>query len=227
VSATIPQGGALPLPSGSADMLGAALTYAGAGWPVFPCVPGGKTPLTQHGCLDATTNEAQIRRWWDRWPGANVAIATGAESGLVVLDPDRDKGGLESLADLQLERGPLPAGPVVRTGGGGEHLYFRHPGGKIANKVELRPGLDVRGDGGYVVAPPSRHASGNEYKWVALDAEPPEAPLWLLDLLREGGGQRSANVAKVREGEPIGEGRATAWFSPTRARCAGTVRVRQ
>ena len=144
----------------------AALKYAAQGLSVFPCKPRGKTPLTKHGLKDATCDLDQIKAWWDRWPEANVAIATGAISGTIVLDVDPRHGGDDSLATLEASFGKLPETPTVLTGGGGLHIYFRHPGIEIPNSAgRVGPGIDVRGDGGYVIAPPSIHASGNEYLW--------------------------------------------------------------
>lgn len=181
-----------------------ALSYAAGGWRVFPvhspgvgdrrcscsnpqCTNAAKHPRTPRGLKDATTDESQIRSWWQRWPSANVGIATGADSGNVVLDVDPRHGGDESLAELEREHGALPATVEVHTGGGGRHLYFVYPGHKVSNRADLRPGLDVRGDGGYVVAPPSVHASGVPYEWVAgrgpQEIEIAAAPAWLLDLL--------------------------------------------
>src|SRR5207245_1909283 len=152
------------------------------GWPVFPlhtpingcCSCGnlecgkkaGKHPRTLHGLKDATTSEAVIREWWEKWPNANVGILTGEPSGLVVVDVDSDKGGEESFAQLERTYGPLPKTVETRTGGGGRHLFFKHPGVKIKSTTgDLAPGLDIRADGGYIVASPSLHLSGQTYKW--------------------------------------------------------------
>ncbi len=188
------------------DRLEAALAYARHGWRVLPiqsaedgicscgrksCDSPAKHPRTARGLKDATTDERRIRAWWRKWPNANVGIATGAKSGLVVLDADARHGGEESLLELKSRFGPLPDTVQALTGGGGRHLYFQHPGGqtRIRNAVRLLglPGIDVRGDAGYVVAPPSRHANGREYLWELSSApdDVPVAPLppWLLDLL--------------------------------------------
>jgi len=86
---------------------------------------------------DATTDAEQIRRWWSEWPTANVGIATGRESGLVVLDVDADKGGELSLETLCANGNALPNTVETITGGGGRHIWFSHPGGVIRNAVEL------------------------------------------------------------------------------------------
>ena len=174
------------LASGTAPRVGrvclaAALDLARRGARVFPCLPRGKTPLTPHGCLDATADAATIRRWWTRWPGANVGLATG--SGLLALDVDPRHSGDASLAALQA----LPATREALTGGGGRHLFFRAAGAVRCSAGRLGPGLDVRCEGGYIVAPPSVHPSGAFYRWHPVRglAHPvAEAPARLLELLR-------------------------------------------
>lgn len=139
------------------------------------------------GLTVASVDPATIEGWWRRWPSANLAIRTGAVSGLVVLDVDPGHGGDESLEALLSDHGPLPPGTVVRTGSGGRHFYFGHPGGVIRNDAgrRLGPGLDIRSDGGYVIAPPSSHTSGTKYRWESRDRHLPNPPDWLLDRLRE------------------------------------------
>jgi hypothetical protein len=164
-------------------MLDTALTYAQRGWAVFPlhtiidgrctcgkqaCSSAGKHPRTLHGVKDATTDEVTIRQWWTQWPEANIGIATGAISGLVVLDVDPRHDGDKSLEQWRAHYGYDFLHTVTsHTGGGGLHLFYTHPGQsiQIQNKVGLAPGLDIRGDGGYIVAPPSLHASGQHYAW--------------------------------------------------------------
>jgi hypothetical protein len=138
------------------------------------------------GLKAATTDRLAITAWWQRWPGANVAIRTGAVSGLVVIDVDPPHGGGASLDALVQRHGALPEGRAVRTGSGGAHLYLAHPGGRVANSAgtKLGPGIDVRCDGGYVIAPPSRHPSGGSYTWVPGSSRLPEVPAWMLDHLR-------------------------------------------
>lgn len=129
----------------------------------------------------------QIRRWWRRWTQANVGVVTGAVSGLVVLDVDPRHGGDESLAEFKAVHGPLPASVESLTGGGGQHLYFRHPGTTVACR-SIAPGLDVKGDGGVVICPPSVHTSGRAYAWE-VGCAPDEISLadlpgWLLAMAR-------------------------------------------
>jgi hypothetical protein len=168
-----------------------ALAYVRRGWSVIPLLPGEKRPVIpwasqQH----ARAEDAEIREWYARWPDANIGIVTGAVSSLVVLDVDPLHGGDASIGELERAHGRLPRTVEAITGGGGRHVYFSHPGGLVHNQVGLAPGLDVRGDGGFVVAPPSLHPSGRRYAW-APSLGPDEAklapmPLWLLDLARRG-----------------------------------------
>ena len=178
------EGGQLSAPT----LLRAALAYAGRGVPVFPCERGAKRPLTRNGHCDATTDRRAIERWWRRQPAANIGLPTGEKSGIVVLDVDVDDGGLESLAKLEREGAPLPKTARARTGGGGFHLFFRYPRGtEIRNTAGLLgPGLDVRGEGGYVVVPPSR--TQGPYEWV--DRSPLAEASWLIDRLTERDGAR-------------------------------------
>lgn len=169
--------------------LAAALQYAHYHWSVIPIRARDKRPLTkwlEYQQRLATKNE--IKAWYQRWTTANVGIVTGAISGLVVLDIDPRHGGEQSLAQWEAAHGPLPASVEARTGGGGRHVYFKHPGSIVHNRVGIVPGIDLRGDGGCVVAPPSIHRSGNAYAWVS-GHEPDkiaaaELPEWLLGLLR-------------------------------------------
>jgi len=145
-------------------MLAAALRYARAGWPVFPCVPGQKAPATAHGFLDATTDPDTITWWWSRNPQRNVAIATGAP-GPDVLDVDVRADGSGFAAFSRLKRAGLldGASAYIRTPSGGFHAYFA---GSQQGNARL-PGhhLDFKARGGYVVAPPSQ-AGGRAYELV-------------------------------------------------------------
>lgn len=195
-------------------MIDDALRYASVGYRVFPCV--GKTPLTQHGCTDATTDPEQIRAWWAHWPTAAVGIATGAGSNLWVLDSDMKNGlnGEQSLGQLVAQHGQLPEQPTARTPSGGFHRWFRWPAqGEIRNSVcRVGDGLDVRGEGGYVIAPPSLG-----YTWAEFeDLVPPEAPAWLVDLVVTQ--QRREGAIEI--GEVIPNGRR----NDTLARLAGVMR---
>jgi hypothetical protein len=177
----------------------AALAYAARGWLVLPvhtplaegcscgqdCGSAGKHPRTRHGFTDASRQPDQIWQWWHRWPDANIGVCTGHESGLVVLDVDARHGGEESLEEPEATYDRLPTTLTALSGGGGRHLYFQHPGARIPNSTQLAgfTGLDVRGDGGYIVAPPSLHQSSQHYHW-ADDACPlAQLPPWLSELL--------------------------------------------
>lgn len=207
----------------SATPLQAALTYAARGWPVFPChsmqpktgactcgaascSSRAKHPATRQGFKDATTDLARVREIWARLPAANVGVVTGRASGLVVLDVDPDHGGLSSLRSLIVEHGRLPDTMTVGTGSDGLHFYFAHPGNEIRNSAgsKLGPGLDVRGDGGYVIAPPSGHASGRDYRWATdLDTEVAQLPDWMHAALRPPERRQMADVVDIRSGARV------------------------
>ncbi|GAB2597930.1 DNA primase [Paractinoplanes abujensis] len=174
--------------------LTAALAYARHGIPVLPvhapdprggctcdrgasCDRPGKHPHLRHGLHEASTDPRLLELWWSRWPGANVGLRTGVAMDVADVDSAEGWHGL-----CHLLGGDFPAGPRVRTGGGGWHFWFRPMG--YGNRVRLLPGLDWRGVGGYVVAPPSRHASGGDYRWVHRPSEPlPEGPAALRALI--------------------------------------------
>jgi KaiC/GvpD/RAD55 family RecA-like ATPase len=167
-----------------------ALHYGSMGWQVFPIAPRTKDhPLVPWGA-EATSDPDQIRKWWAKDPGANIGIACGNRSGLVVLDVDPRHGGDESLLAMVAEHGPLPDTVESITGGGGRHIIFKHPGVKIKNSANnLGPGLDIRGDGGMVVAPPSIHPNGGRYEWE-VSSRPSTKPLadmpgWLIELTQD------------------------------------------
>lgn len=153
------------------EFLDAALRLADAGFSVFPLLPHDKHPnaaLLPRDSNDKPTwtpfqveraSIHQIEVWWSKAPNANIAIATGLVSNCFVLDID----GPQGLASLK-EYGGIPSTPIVRTGSG-FHVYFKHPGFPVPNRVGILPGIDIRGDGGYVVAPPSIHPSGSGYTW--------------------------------------------------------------
>ena len=183
-----------------------ALAYAGIGWAVFPvwwirdgacacgdpaCISPGKHPLGKlvpNGLLDASTDSRIITAWWAACPLANIAVATGANSRCFAIDDDPRKGGDAVLKDYEAKHGKLPQTVTQITGGGGRHLLFAHPGRKVKTAIDvLGPGVDVRGDGGYIVVAPSLHVSGGRYEWqhacgrtqLAIAV----APDWLLSVV--------------------------------------------
>ena len=166
-------------------MIRAAITLASRGLHVFPCKPRAKTPACEHGCKDATTDLDVIRQWWRSEPLANIAIATGAASGVFAIDID-DIDAESALSKLETEHGALPPTVEVITGKG-RHLYFRWPGVPVRNSAgKIAPGIDVRGEGGYTLAPPSIHPGGRPYTWSTDTAKGvAEAPDWLLAAITE------------------------------------------
>jgi putative DNA primase/helicase len=181
---------------------GHVLDCAARGWAIIPlhgikdgvcacrrgesCQHPGKHPRTPNGVHNATADRKRIKAWLQKCPGANFGIATGRPSGIFVLDVD-GKDGKTSLQALQDEHGRLPKTVTVKTGKG-RHLYFRCDGAQVGNSAgRLGEGIDVRGDGGYVVAAGSVHSSGTTYRYVEDrelgQIELAQAPQWLLDLI--------------------------------------------
>lgn len=185
--------------------LTAALDYAGRGWRVVPITPTKKHPLIRRWTEKASTEPRTITNWWRRWPAAGVGIATGRASGLFVLDVDLPEGDL-SLAALSVGDITPPHTPISATGGGGQHLLFAWPEpcnvGTSAGK--LGKGLDVRGDGGCIVAPPTIHESGRAYRWL-IGPEVPlaDAPRWLLAALSTARAPRTADPRLRSVGDAI------------------------
>lgn len=155
------------------DLLAAALDYARRGWRVLPlhdvtagvcscrdgvaCRTPGKHPRLAKWQHAASTDAGLIAGWWSVWPTANVGIATGRRSNLCVLDVDPRHGGDQELERFIAKHGPLPEGPLVRTGGNGFHHYFAcPPGDEPVKSLDLAPGLELKADGKFAVAPPSR-----------------------------------------------------------------------
>lgn len=183
-------------------MLTAALAYARRGIPVLPlhspqpaggasdsgasdggcscrrtgCERPGKHPRLRHGLTEASTDPRRIELWWARWPDANIGLRTGVIMDVADVDTAEGRHALRHLLG-----GTLPGGPLVRSGGGGWHLWFAPIG--HGNRVRLLPGVDWRGNGGYVVAPPSRHAGGAAYTWMRRTQTLPACPPALRDLV--------------------------------------------
>lgn len=145
--------------------LDAALAYADRGWSVFPIRPKLKAPMTKHGFKDASCYLNKVKEWWGEYPQANIGVATGQVSGLLVVDIDPRNGGEQSFKEFQKLYGPMPHMPTVKTGGDGKHFFLKHPGGNIPGRTNILPGIDIKSDGGYVLAPPSIHPNGKPYVW--------------------------------------------------------------
>lgn len=200
--------------------LEAALEYAARGWSVFPihgmvsgrctcgradCGSPGKHPLVRNGVHAATTDAKNIRAWWGQWRQANVALATGAISGIVAIDLDLGRRTNTSFGSPgENNQNPqdvwdalcavidrLPRTLVCLTGGGGLHLLYASDDANLGNTTgslpgieDQLPGVDLRANGGYVLAPPSLHRSGAGYEWLDPDRELVAAPPWLKSVER-------------------------------------------
>lgn len=206
-------------------ILEAAIQYTTRGWPVLPihsaqsgvcscgnqglCKSPGKHPRTAHGYLDSTTDPDTIRQWFERWRDLNIGVATGVRSGVFVLDVDYRHNGDESLQDLERLHGKLPSSVEALTGGG-RHIYFQCSDDNLScSNGEIAPGLDIKANGGYVVAPPSLHPSGKHYAWEASshieEVQVVSAPSWLLELAKTK--QRLQRDWKAAFSEKIFEGK--------------------
>ncbi|WP_271025304.1 bifunctional DNA primase/polymerase [Rhizobium sp. RCAM05973] len=178
-----------------------ALQYATDGWKVFPCRSvaeehidqhtgevitfGEKTPLTPNGFKGATKFPHILKRWWSDWPTAAIGLPTGGNTGFFALDIDNKPGGangFEWLAEMEAEHGQLPQTARVTSPNGGLHIYFKYVVG-TRNRGALGAGVDIRSEGGYVLAAGSVMHDGRSYKWVDDTREIADAPPWLLDLL--------------------------------------------
>ena len=177
--------------------LDGALGLARRGMRVHPCRPGEKAPLLEDWPSKASLDQRTIESWWRRWPTANVAVATGGTMRLLVVDVDPDGGGEASMGVLERDHGAIPATVETITPRGGRHLYLIVPPdrpmpGNSAGRVGA--GIDTRGDGGYVLVPPS--VTMEAYRW-ADDRAPWQRPLepgpaWLVHLLDPPAPPRSA-----------------------------------
>ncbi len=188
-------------------LLDHALRYAVLGWPVMPihtpitsklgltcscskndCYPVGKHPRVMRGLKDASTEKHKLVEWWTNWPQANIGIITGLNmtgKRLVIVDVDTKKNGMDNWSRLIKDNGRLPETPEAITGSGGRHIFF-YSNIPIRNTVNhVADGIDIRGDGGYIVAPPSLHKSGKRYKWIVDPFTTPLAnvPEWLLVMM--------------------------------------------
>ena len=206
------------------ELLSAALAYAHRGWRVFPlhgitdgacscgnpeCSSPGKHPRVRRGLYEGTTDPKKIESWWRRWPTANIGIVTGPDSGLLVIDIDLPKAK-PSLDRLEQVSKRLPDTLTARTGGGGLHLYFRHPDRTLPNTTGRLPGfdealegIDVRAHGGYVVAPPSLHISSGKYLWIGANQPIADLPDWIKEPERP-----STSLAAAGKADYEGDGSA-------------------
>ena len=201
-----------PMGLGALSPLGqVAMDLAKRGFAVFPCKPRGKEPLTKHGYKDAARDEAQIRQWWTKWPDANIGLATGRENGIAVIDVDGPEGD-KRLALLEEKFGGLPA-TSESSSGNGRHLWYALPDGCGPVPSSTGKGLDIRGDGGYVIAPRSVHPNGKTYEWDERSPEHlAEAPQWLLEAARDW-----RRFLAALDGPTTAGGRGTAQRGPSRA----------
>jgi hypothetical protein len=151
---------------------------------VFPCWPRGKPPMIKGGFLKATQDPALVHQWWTQWPKANIGLPTGHENGIIVVDPD-GKEGERLLALVEKKFGKLPPTVEIETGKG-RHLIFKLPESCGRIPCSKADGLDIRADGGYVIAPPSIHENGKTYAFAKdRPGQLALAPLWLLEAARD------------------------------------------
>ena len=185
----------------SRELLKAALAYAKRlKFPIIPlhtiingkctcnkpnCTSPGKHPRLSKWQDLATTDKDTIIKWWRQWPQSNIGLQTGTKSRFFVLDVDGGQGS-ESLEQLTDNHGALPDTVTQITGSKGSHILFKYHKG-VGNKVGLLPGIDIRGEGGFIVVSPSVHVSGNQYQWELsshpLETDIATAPKWLLDIV--------------------------------------------
>lgn len=172
----------------------AAVRYAELGFAVFPLKPKDKEPATPHGFYDATKEVGTVEAWWIQNPDYNIGIATGQMSNLAVIDADVDdlegKDGNKSIREWEKEHGELPETWTVITGRGGSHLWYR-TAEDFGSSTHILPDVDIRANGGYVVAPPSIHPNGTPYEWDAMH-DPDDYPISDLN------GSARELLAKVR-----------------------------
>ena len=191
------------------------LDYRQRGLSIIPLHSKGKKPLVEWAGYQARiATEKEILEWQAKWPEANVGIITGKISGIIALDVDAPDG-IETIKRESLQ---MPPTLTSRTGGGGFHYIYKHPCRVVRNFSRKLPGLDLRGDGGYIVAPPSVHQSGNVYEWI-LQEPPVDAPEWLLNLVdqQDVGQAVSVNDWRSMTGSTVLEGER----NQTVARLAG------
>lgn len=201
-------------------MLEQALACVEQGWAVFPLVPNTKRPLTKNGFKDASKSTFAVRKWWTEYPDANIGLATGEVSGLIVIDVDVKNGakGRESLGQLK----GLPPTLTVATPSGGWHLYYLNPPGGLRSKNGLLPGIDLKADGGYVVAAGSM-IDDSPYAYIDPEAHLVSLPSDILENLSR---SRNGNGTHPAPAPPVGEVIADGARNSTLASIAGSMRRR-
>jgi hypothetical protein len=174
------------------DFRAAALDYARIGWRTFPLGEGVKLPAIKggHGVKEASLIPEDIEAWAKRFPHANIGIACGLPSGIVVIDIDPRNGGSESLAKHAARGHILPPGPIAKTGNGGFHHFFKMQPGVTNSKNRLGSGVDLKSTGGYVVGSGSwiektKDGPGGVYTWLTspFQTSIPRLPIWVASLL--------------------------------------------
>ena len=168
------------------------------------CGSPGKHPLTPNGLTDATKDQQVIADWWKQWPEANIGVRTGQASGIIAIDldvKDDEVNGISNWYDLEDIHGRVHT-MTARTGSGGEHWIYKLPDGvEVRNDAgtKLARGIDIRGDGGYIVVAPSLHISGETYEWE--DERPPSlAPEWLIKQCASPAQKTGETIARPAEG---------------------------
>jgi hypothetical protein len=185
------------------SMIDAALEYLGLGFSVLPINPQNKNPFIKWKEFESRiAAEDEIREWWRKWPNAMLGIVTGTISGVVVVDIDEPKGA-EELSKIIPDSLLIP---TVKTPRGGQHLYFKSPTPAIGNNTRIVPGCDFRGEGGYIIAPPSMNGEGNAYEWVQglsfAEASPPPLPELYINKIKEyarGGVKEGGYIGNVTD----------------------------
>ena len=180
-----------------------AYEYAAEGWPIFPLKPRTKVPLTEHGFKDATTDLAQVRRWWDKYPNANIAVQTGVLFDVIDVD---GHNGFRTLAPYIEKHGPLHAGCITTTPGKVKNGVHVGTGAHYYVAVTKLPyqdfggNLEMKAAGGYIVVPPSIHPDGTgTYQWAhvqEIGSEFPPAPPWVFEHAQRKDAARKAELAE-------------------------------
>lgn len=200
-------------------MIEHALAYARVGMHVFPCNPATKTPFVEHGFRDASTDEAQIREWWGRYPNAMIGYWPGEDSVVIDVDVTEEGGdGFVTLERMELKHSKLPDTVCSQSPRGGKRYFYRlrsKANGSLTKTHIFGPNtcVDIRGSGGYVILPPSTRADGKQYEWLTAPAEGvlftellADLPEWVLDEIGRSSLTRSSPAPSNEEHVPIYEG---------------------